>query len=306
MDRLKQIETFVAVANKGSLTAAAQSEGIAPAVVSRRLDALENRLGVKLLVRTTRRIALTFEGTAYLEDCQRILRELGDAETAVSLGGVKARGHLRVSAPAGFGRRHVAPLVKRYMQTNPEVSISLDLSDRLVDLVNEGVDCAIRIGDLEDSSLVSVRLGEMRRVVVANPDYLRRHGTPTHLADLARHNCLSLVQQRGWTFREAQSNKNTVIKVTGTLESNDGAVLRDWALAGHGLAWRSMWEVGADLKSGRLVSLLEDFAAPAVGIFAIFPQRRALPLRVRLLIDTIKDAYAEPGFGIAMRHEPMR
>lgn len=296
MDRLKQIETFVAVANKGSLTAAAQSEGIAPAVVSRRLDALENRLGVKLLVRTTRRIALTFEGTAYLEDCQRILRELGDAETAVSLGGVKARGHLRVSAPAGFGRRHVAPLVKRYMQTNPEVSISLDLSDRLVDLVNEGVDCAIRIGDLEDSSLVSVRLGEMRRVVVANPDYLRRHGTPTHLADLARHNCLSLVQQRGWTFREAQSNKNTVIKVTGTLESNDGAVLRDWALAGHGLAWRSMWEVGADLKSGRLVSLLDDFAAPAVGIFAIFPQRRALPLRVRLLIDTIKDAYAESGY----------
>lgn len=296
MDRLKQIETFVAVANKGSLTAAAQSEGIAPAVVSRRLDALENRLGVKLLVRTTRRIALTFEGTAYLEDCQRILRELGDAETAVSLGGVKARGHLRVSAPAGFGRRHVAPLVKRYMQTNPEVSISLDLSDRLVDLVNEGVDCAIRIGDLEDSSLVSVRLGEMRRVVVANPDYLRRHGTPTHLADLARHNCLSLVQQRGWTFREAQSNKNTVIKVTGTLESNDGAVLRDWALAGHGLAWRSMWEVGADLKSGRLVSLLDDFAAPAVGIFAIFPQRRALPLRVRLLIDTIRDAYAESGY----------
>ncbi len=296
MDRLKQIETFVAAANKGSLTAAAQSEGIAPAVVSRRLDALENRLGVKLLVRTTRRIALTFEGTAYLEDCQRILRELGDAETAVSLGGVKARGHLRVSAPAGFGRRHVAPLVKRYMQTNPEVSISLDLSDRLVDLVNEGVDCAIRIGDLEDSSLVSVRLGEMRRVVVANPDYLRRHGTPTHLADLARHNCLSLVQQRGWTFREAQSNKNTVIKVTGTLESNDGAVLRDWALAGHGLAWRSMWEVGADLKSGRLVSLLDDFAAPAVGIFAIFPQRRALPLRVRLLIDTIKDAYAESGY----------
>ena len=186
MSRLKQIETFVSVANRGSLTAAATAEGIAPGVVSRRLDALEARLGVKLLLRTTRRVTLTFEGSAYLEDCQRILRELGDAEASVSLGGVKARGHLRLSAPAGFGRRHVAPLIMQFLDANPEVTVNLDLSDRLVDLVNEGVDCAIRVGELTDSSLVSIRLAENRRVVVASPDYLARHGTPQTLADLSR------------------------------------------------------------------------------------------------------------------------
>ncbi len=225
MSRLKQIETFVSVASRGSLTAAAAAEGVAPGVVSRRLDALEARLGVKLLLRTTRRVTLTFEGSAYLEDCQRILRELGDAEASVSLGGVKARGHLRISAPAGFGRRHVAPLVMQFLDANPEVTVNLDLSDRLVDLVNEGIDCAIRVGELSDSSLVSIRLAENRRVVVASPSYLEEHGTPRALADLAGHNCLSLGQQRGWLFRD---NEEIVsIKVSGQLECNDGAVLHD-------------------------------------------------------------------------------
>ena len=289
MSRLKQIETFVSVASRGSLTAAAAAEGVAPGVVSRRLDALEARLGVKLLLRTTRRVTLTFEGSAYLEDCQRILRELGDAEASVSLGGVKARGHLRISAPAGFGRRHVAPLVMQFLDANPEVTVNLDLSDRLVDLVNEGIDCAIRVGELSDSSLVSIRLAENRRVVVASPSYLEEHGTPRALADLAGHNCLSLGQQRGWLFRD---NEEIVsIKVSGQLECNDGAVLHEWALAGRGLAWRSMWEVGEDLQRGTLVSVLDEFAAPPTGIYAVFPQRKYLPLRVRLLIDHLKHSY---------------
>ena len=294
MSRLKQIETFVSVASRGSLTAAARAEGVAPGVVSRRLDALEARLGVKLLLRTTRRVTLTFEGSAYLEDCQRILRELGDAEASVSLGGVKARGHLRISAPAGFGRRHVAPLIMQFLDANPEVTVNLDLSDRLVDLVNEGIDCAIRVGELTDSSLVSIRLAENRRVVVASPAYLEKHGTPRTLADLVGHNCLSLGQQRGWLFRDG--GEIVSIKVSGQLECNDGAVLHEWALAGRGLAWRSLWEVDTDLSSGALVPVLDEFAAPPTGIHAVFPQRKYLPLRVRLLIDHLKHHYGNESY----------
>ncbi len=298
MSRLKQIETFVSVAAKGSLTAAAQAEGVAPAVIGRRLDALEERLGVKLLVRTTRKLTLTFEGSAFLEDCQRIVHDLQNAEASVSAGGVKASGHLRVSAPAGFGRKHVAPLVPDFAAAHPDVSVTLDLSDRMVDLVNEGFDCAVRLGELPDSSLVSLRLGENRRVCVAAPAYLAREGTPTTLAALARHHCLALAananQQRGWTFQE--DGRVVSIRVSGPMECSDGAVLREWCLAGHGLAWRSWWEVGADIAAGRLVTVLDEFAAPPIGIHAVFPQRRHLPLRVRLFLDFLKHTYERPDY----------
>ncbi|MFC5427748.1 LysR family transcriptional regulator [Paraburkholderia denitrificans] len=299
MDRFKQIETFAAVAAKGSLSAAAQAEGVAPAIIGRRIDALEERLGVKLLVRTTRRITLTFEGAAFLEDCQRIINDMQNAEASVSAGRVKASGHVRVSAPAGFGRRHVAPLVPAFTSAHPDVSITLDLSDRLVDLVNEGFDCAVRLGELPDSSLVSLKLGENRRVCVASPDYLARRGAPETLADLAHHNCLALGasganQQRGWTFQ--QEGKVVSIRVTGTMECTDGAVLHEWCLDGHGLAWRSWWEVGEDIAAGRLVAVLDAFAAPPVGIHAVFPQRRHLPLRVRLFLDLLKHTYGHPRY----------
>jgi len=296
MDQIKQIEAFVNSATRGSLSAAALIEGITPAVIGRRLDALESRLGVKLLVRTTRKLTLTFEGQGFLEDCQRILNELANAETAVSLGGVRASGHLKVSAPAGFGRRHVAPQVAEFMQDNPGVTVTVDLTDRLVDLLNEGIDCAVRIGEMADSSLVSSKLGEMRRVVVASPLYLDRHGTPRLPADLAAHNCLSLGQQRGWTLRASPGGEPALMKVSGNFECNDGAVLHEWALAGKGLAWRSMWEVGGDLRSGRLLSLLDDYAAPPVGIYAVFPQRRHLPLRVRLFLDQLKNAFGDASY----------
>ncbi|MEF8699717.1 MAG: LysR family transcriptional regulator [Candidatus Accumulibacter sp. UW25] len=296
MDHIKQIEALVNSATRGSLSAAAQAEGVTPAVIGRRLDALEARLGVKLLLRTTRKLSLTFEGQAFLEDCQRILNDLANAEAAVSLGGIRASGHLRVSAPAGFGRRHVAPQVAVFMTANPEVSVRLDLTDRLVDLVNEGVDCAVRIGEMADSSLASSRLGEMQRRVVASPAYLARCGTPRTPAELAAHNCLSLGQQRGWTLRQTPAGEVTHCKVSGTFECNDGAVLHEWALAGKGLAWRSLWEVGDDLRRGHLVSLLDDHAAPAVGIYAVFPQRRHLPLRVRLFIDQLKATFGDPQY----------
>lgn len=295
MDHLKQIESFVSVATRGSLSAAAREEGVTPAVIGRRLDALETRLGVKLLLRTTRRITLTFEGSAFLEDCQRILNDLANAEASVSLGGIKPSGHLRLTAPAGFGRRHVAPVVMRFLQDNPEVSCTLDLSDRTVDLVNEGFDCAIRIGELPDSSLVSVRLAENRRVVIASREYLARHGTPQTPQDLLAHNCLCLVQQRGWQFAGADGT-SMLLRVSGNLECNDGAVLRDWTLAGLGLAWRSLWEVGEDLRSGRLVQVLEDWAAAPLGIYAVFPQRRHLALRMRLLLDHFRDTYGRADY----------
>lgn len=296
MDNFKQITAFVATATRGSLSAAARAEGVTPAIIGRRLDALEERLGVKLMLRTTRKLTLTFEGAAFLEDCQRILTDMANAEAAVSLGSVRAGGHLRVSAPAGFGRRHVAPLVGEFMQTNPEVTVNLGLSDRLVDLINEGIDCAVRIGELTDSSLVSVRLGEMRRMVVASPAYLVAHGVPKTPADLAKHDCLSLGQQRGWIFRDPESGVIDAWKVSGRFECNDGAVLHEWALAGRGLAWRSLWEVGRDLKEGRLTSVLDAWQAPPMGIYAVFPQRRHLPLRVRLFIDLLKDTYSRPAY----------
>ena len=298
MDRLKQIESFVAVAAKGSLTAAAHAEGVAPAIIGRRISGLEQRLGVKLLLRTTRRIALTHEGSAFLESCQRLLTDLATAEASVSAGGVKASGHLRITAPAGFGRRHVAPLVPRFIDRHPEVSVSLNLSDRVVDIVNEGVDCAVRVGDLPDSSLVSVRLADNRRLCVATPGYLARAGTPQHPSELDRHECLTLSsdasQTRGWAF--VVDGEPTYLRPRGRLDCSDGQVLHDWCRAGLGIAWRSTWEVEDEIASGTLVSVLETFRAPPNGIFALFPQRKHLALRVRLWIDFLKHTYGEAAY----------
>lgn len=302
MDKLKQLESFVSVATRGSLTAAAKAEGVAPAIMGRRLDALEERLGVKLLVRTTRRLTLTHEGSAFLEDCQRLLSDFANAEASVSAGGVKASGHLRITAPAGFGRRHVAPLVPRFRQQHADVTISLNLSDRVVDLAAEGYDCAVRVGDLPDSSLVSVRMADNRRLCVATPAYLERHGTPQRPADLARLDCLTLSsdasQTRGWAFRVPKDDGHEVIhfKPAGPLDCSDGQVLHDWCLAGYGIAWRSTWEVEGEIAAGRLVEVLADFAAPPNGIYAVFPQRKHLPLRVRLWIDFLKHHYGQPEF----------
>jgi len=319
MDKLKAFESFVSVATRGSLTAAARAEGVAPAIMGRRLDALEEHLGVKLLVRTTRRIALTHEGAAFLEDCQRLLADVANAEASVSAGGVKASGHLRVTAPAGFGRRHVAPLVPRFLAEHPDVTLSLNLSDRVVDLAAEGFDCAVRVGDLPDSSLVSVRIADNRRLCVATPGYLRRHGAPQHPGELSQHDCLTLSseasQTRGWAFcMSAQGADSEVVylKPSGPMDCSDGQVLYDWCLAGYGIAWRSTWEVEGEIAAGRLVAVLEDYAAPPNGIYVIFPQRKHLPLRVRLWIEFLRHHYAQPSFwsrpveapSLAKTHQP--
>lgn len=316
MDKLKAFESFVSVATRGSLTAAARAEGVAPAIMGRRLDALEEHLGVKLLLRTTRRISLTNEGSAFLEDCQKLLVDVANAEASVSAGGIQASGHLRITAPAGFGRRHVAPLVPRFWLLHPDVAISLNLSDRVVDMAGEGFDCAVRVGDMPDSSLVSVRVADNRRLCVAAPSYLQRRGTPRHPHDLATHDCLTLSsdasQTRGWAFRVplAANNNNTSsgnsgnsggteivhMRPGGPLDCSDGQVLYDWCLAGFGIAWRSTWEVEEEIAAGQLVAVLEDFAAPPNGIYMVFPHAKHLPLRVRLWIDFLKHNYADPSF----------
>lgn len=322
MDKLKQMESFVAVATRGSLTAAARAEGVAPAIMGRRLDALEERLGVKLLLRTTRRLSLTHEGSAFLEYCQRLLADIANAEASVSAGGVKASGHLRITAPAGFGRRHVAPLVPRFRELHADVTLSLNLSDRVVDMAREGYDCAVRVGDMPDSSLVSMRLADNRRLCVATPEYLKRHGTPQTPQDLARFDCLVLSseasQTRGWAFRMPSAAQGLEpgsalhddtseaggwldgelihYRPQGPLDCSDGQVLHDWCLAGYGIAWRSTWEVEEDVSAGRLVPVLEDYAAPPNGIYAVFPQRKHLPLRVRLWLDFLKHHYGQPSF----------
>ncbi len=295
MDHFKQISTFVEVAQRGSMSAAARAEGVAPAMIGRRIDALEQRLGVKLLQRSTRVLVLTQEGQVFLEDCQRILAELQTAEDAISERSLQAKGHLSLSAPAGFGRQHVAPLLPAFLAQHRDLSINLSLNDRVIDLIAEGVDVAIRIAALQDSNLVGVKLADNRRVVVAAPSYLQRFGTPQNPSELAHHNCLSFsndASQRGWSFQI--DGKLETVKVHGNLVCNDGAVLHDWALTGQGLAWRSMWEVAPALKQGSLLTVLDQYQAPGNDIYAVYAQRRHQPLRIRVLIDYLKACYQNP------------
>jgi len=298
MDKFKQLQSFVAIATLGSLSAAARAEGVAPAMMGRRINALEARLGIKLLLRSTRRLSLTSEGSDFFEEAQRILRDLNDAETRIAQGSVKPSGHLRISAPAGFGRRHVAPLLPDFATHYPDLTLALDLSDRLVDLIEEGYDCAIRIGELDDSQIVGLRLADNKRVIVAAPSYLGRHGRPNTPDDLAQHNCLSFGSQgnqsKGWLLK--QDGLVRAIRVKGNVACSDGSVLHQWVLAGFGLAWRSLWEVHEDLACGRLVSVLDEYAAPANGIFAMLPERKHLPLRVRLFVEMLRTRYATPSY----------
>ena len=297
MDRFSQLNAFVTSATLGSFSAAARAEGVTPALIARRLDALEARLGVRLFIRSTRRLALTAEGHTLLEEAPAILQSLQDIEARISRGGLQPVGLLRVSAPAGFGRRHIAPLLPDLQIQHPDLEISLDLSDDFVDIARERFDCAIRIGELDDSSLVSTRLADNQRVVVGAPRYLHRAGIPMHPSELMDHRCLSLSaksgQARGWLFRAG--SQTVTQRVHGPLVCSDGSVLHQWCLDGHGLAWRSLWEVHDDIRHGRLVTVLDDFKAPLNGIFAIMPNRRLTPIRVRVFVDWLKVCYQKKG-----------
>jgi DNA-binding transcriptional LysR family regulator len=298
MDKFKQIEAFVDVIEKGSLARAALEQNITPVMLGRRIDALEKRLGVKLMHRTTRHLTLTEEGTVFLDHCRKLLGDLDHAEKIIAEGRHKATGHLVVSAPAAYGRKHVAPHAPAFIAANPEVQISFNLTDRVVDLVREGYDLSIRIGGAIDPNFVAVKLASNRRVVCGTPEYFERNGIPRTLEDLEHHNCLAFNlqggQQRGWYFQ--QNGKPVTIKVNGSLDCNDGELLHRWACESLGLAWRSTWEILSELASGELITVLDEYALDNYDIMAVYPQQRHLPAKIRFFIDMLKSVYAQPGY----------
>jgi len=298
MDKLKQIEAFVDAVEKGSLARAALEQQITPAMLGRRIDALEKRLRVKLIHRTTRHLTLTEQGAVFLDHCRKLLTELDVAEKIISEGRHKATGHLIVSAPASFGRRHVAPHAPAFLAANPEVQLSFNLTDQVVDLVREGYDVAIRIGGAIDPNFVAVKLANNRRVVCGTPAYFAQHGIPHKLEDLSRHNCLAFNlqggQQRGWYFQK--NGKPVTVKVKGNLDCNDGELLHRWALEGLGLGWRSTWEIQPQLESGELMTVLDEYALPDYNIMAVYLQQSHLPAKVRFFIDALKSIYSRPGY----------
>ncbi|MDD2002015.1 LysR family transcriptional regulator [Pseudomonas putida] len=298
MSRFSELHSFVQVAIKGSFAAAALDEGVTPAMLGRRMDALEKRLGVKLVHRSTRGLHLTELGEQLLERAPRLLKEFEELEADISASGAIVKGTLRVSAPASFGRLHVAPHALAFNQRFPHLKLAFNLTDSVADLVGEGYDMSIRIGEVLDPNYVAVRLFGNRRVVCATPRYLAQHGTPRTLEDLAGHNCLAFTsqggQQRGWMFQ--REGKMVALKVDGNMACNDGELLYSWICQGVGLGWRSTWEIHKELASGQLVTVLDEFALPDYDIKAVYPHQRFLPVKTRQFIDYLKAIYQSPGY----------
>lgn len=298
MDRYKEIEAFVQVMEHGSLAAAALHAGITPVMMGRRIDALEKRLGTQLMHRSTRRLELTDAGARFLDECRPLLVQWAQAEASVAAQKHQASGHLIVSAPAAFGRLHVAPHASTFLKAHPAVKLSFNLTDRVVDLVREGYDMGIRIGGAIDPNFVAIRLATNQRVVCGTPAYFRKHGKPQTLDDLAQHNCLAFNlqggQQRGWYFQ--QDGKTVTVRVEGNLDCNDGELLHRWVSEGLGMGWRSTWEIQAQLQRGELVTVLDDYALPAYDILAVYPQQRHLPAKVRFFIEHLKKTFSKPSY----------
>lgn len=288
MDNVSEMEVFVRVVQAKSFSEAARSLGLSPSAVSKQIGRLEDRLGARLLNRTTRQLSLTEIGAAFHERAERIVADIAEAERAVSHLHGAPRGQLRVNAPVAFGIDHLAPLLPGFMAQNHEVSVDLSVNDRFVDLVEEGVDVAIRIGELADSSLIARRLAANRRVVCAAPDYLERRGTPASTAGLKRHNCLVYTyrqQRREWHFDGPDGHE--VVTVSGDLETNNAQVLRMAALGGLGIVLLPLWLVGQDLTEGRLIEVLPQYHVPDSAIYAVWPAGRHLSPKVRAFVDHI-------------------
>jgi len=293
-DPLHEMSIFAKVVSAGSLSAAARELGLSPAVVSRRLAALEARLGTRLINRTTRSLHLTDEGASYYEACARILSEIEEADAVASAGRVEPQGVLKVALPASFGHQLVAPLVPRFAERYPKVRLALSLSDRAVNLIDEGFDLAVRIAELEDSSLAARKLAPNRRVVCASPDYLRRHGTPRTPRDLAQHNFLIANWDSGFAMTldyKDPVGKLGEVRVTGKYACDNWEVLREWALAGLGVALKSTWDVHRNLADGSLVALCPGYSFDTdVAIYAVYPHRRHLPAKTRAFIEFLAEA----------------
>ena len=291
-DTLQEMAVFSKVVAGGSLSAAARELSLSPAMISRRLAGLEARLGVRLINRTTRSLRLTDEGASYYETCARVLAEIEEADAAASAGRVEPQGALKVAMPASFGHQHLAPLIPDFAARYPKVRLALSLSDRNVSVIEEGFDLAIRIAHLEDSSLAARLLAPNRRVVCASPAYLARHGTPRTPEDLARHNCLTANDfVMSWDYKGPEGKPGSV-RVSGRYACDNWEVLREWALAGMGVALKSTWDVHRQLEAGTLVSVCPGYTFGSdVGIYAVYPHRRFLPAKTRVFIEFLAASF---------------
>ena len=290
MTNLGDLEVFVRVIAAGSMSTAARDLGLSPAVVSKRIKRLEDKLGTRLLQRTTRQISLTEAGQGFHERVLTVLGGLEEAEAFASGRSSEVNGTLKISASTSFGRMHVAPHLKPFMEAHPDLAIHLVLSDEFTDIVGGGFDLAIRIAELNDSSLVARRLAPVRRVLCAAPDYLAAHGTPETLEDLKKHRCLPAHNHDSWRL-EGPSGP-VALRPEGMLITNSSEVIREAVIAGLGIALRSTWDVGAELKSGKLVQVLPQYESSRnVALSAVYPSRQFLPAKVRLFINYLAELY---------------
>ncbi len=285
---------FCLLASQQTLAAAAQALGVTPPAVSRRLAALENRLGVRLLNRTTRRLSLTPEGERYLEDGKQILRDIEGLERSLSASRETPRGLLRINATFGFGRRHLAPLVSEFSRRWPEIQLQLQLTDRPLDLTEHAMDIGIRFGAPPDARVLARKIAANRRMLCASPDYLASQGMPEAPHDLQDHACI-VIRENNMAFNNWQlsnGKQQTTIKVNGPLSTNHGEIAVDWALAGHGIILRSEWDIAGYLRNGQLVRVLAPWVGSAADIHAIYPQRHHLSAKVRVFIDYLAEQFA--------------
>ncbi len=295
-DQVDDLRLFFRVLDTGSISAAARSLDVSVAVASQRLKRLETSLGVRLLHRTTRRLHATPEGLALAEQGRALVEDLEALTGSLRRGGDAVAGTLRVTMSASFGQQHVSPLLPAFLARHPALRIAVNLDDRVTDLVGSGFDLAVRIGTLDDSSLVARHLAPNRRVLCASPGYLAARGTPRTPADLADHDGVLLVGRNGrqdvWTLAGPKGPID--VRMQGRFESNLGEVLRDAALAGLGIALHSYWHVSDDLRDGRLVVVLPGFPVAETAIWAVMPQRRMVPPRVTAFVDFLAAEFAQP------------
>lgn len=293
MDKLRAMQAFIHIAEQGSLTAAAQvMESSLPAVV-RTLAGFEAQLGVRLFNRTTRRISLTEEGRRHLESCRQLLAALADAEAALSADAAEPAGHLTITAPMLFGQMHVAPAVTRFVQQHEKMRCSMVLLDRVVNLLEEGIDVGIRIGEPEDSSLVAQKVGTIRRLVVASPAWVRRHGVPKHPKDLLKANCVRLTDHSPTWGPFIDQGRPLRLAVSGNLEFNQIAPAVAACAAGAGFGSFLSYQVAPFLKTKQLRTVLEDFEPPPRPINIVYPHARLLPMRTRVFIEWMKKELRE-------------
>lgn len=294
MDRLTGMETFVKVVESGSFVAAARKLKMSPAMVTRYILELESRLNMRLMERTTRRLRLTDAGAAYLDRCQQILRDIEETEAAVSGEMQRPRGVLRVSASGSFGVLQLAPLLSEYLTLNPEVTVDVNINNRNVDLVAEGIDVGLRVGIMSDSNLVARKLCPVRLVLCASPEYLRKHGRPRTVADLAQHNCLTFTLARGgleWWFRSPEGIK--MVPVRGTVRSDETYVLYRAALDGLGIIYATTYQVASSVEAGRLEVIQLDYASAEVAAYAVYMSRKFLSAKIRTFVDFMASKLGE-------------